>query len=93
MDIKYIKQPTGYLCGQACVAMLANVSVDEVIKLMNNDKGTSKKEIADALKHYGIKQAKTMTKADNKTTARHMYLETSSSWLWSLGTLSQRNLL
>ena len=62
-----MKQPTGYLCGQACVAMLANVSVDEVIKLMNNDKGTSKKEIADALKHYGIKQAKTMTKADNKT--------------------------
>jgi hypothetical protein len=48
--------------------MLANVTVDEVIILMNNDKGTSKKEIADALTHYGIEHAKTMTKADKTTT-------------------------
>lgn len=67
MDIRYIKQPTEYLCGQACVAMIANVSVEDVIMLMNNDKGTSKKEIADALTHYGIEHAKTMTKADNTT--------------------------
>lgn len=63
--MELIMQPTEYLCGQACVAMLANVSVDEVIQVMNNDKGTSKKEIADALKHYGINTAKTMTKADS----------------------------
>ena len=43
--IQYIKQPTEYLCGQACVAMLANVSVDEVIKVINNDKGTGKKNL------------------------------------------------
>jgi hypothetical protein len=67
MEIKYIKQPTGYLCGQSCVAMLANVTVDEVIELMNNDKGTSKKEIADTLNQYGIKHAKTMIKANNST--------------------------
>lgn len=66
-EIKYIKQPTEYLCGQACVAMIANVSVDDVIKVMNNDKGTGKKDIAKALEHYGITQAKTMTKADNST--------------------------
>ncbi|NCA68371.1 MAG: hypothetical protein EOM87_09975, partial [Clostridia bacterium] len=30
-SIIYKKQPTGYLCGQAVVAMLADVSVDEVI--------------------------------------------------------------
>ncbi len=44
MEISYIKQPTEYLCGQACVAMLAGVTVEEVIALMNNDKGTSKKK-------------------------------------------------
>ncbi len=65
--MKYIEQPTGYLCGQACVAMLADVTVDEVITLMNNDKGTSKKQISDALNHYGINHAKTMTKADNSS--------------------------
>lgn len=67
MEIQYIKQPTEYLCGQACVAMLANVSVDEVIEVIQNDKGTGKKELAIALEHFGISCAKTMTKADNHT--------------------------
>ena len=66
-EIKYIKQPTEYLCGQVCVAMIANVPVDDVIQVMHNDKGTGKKDIAKALEHYGITQAKTMTKADNST--------------------------
>ena len=42
-SIKYIKQPTEYLCGQACVTMLADVTVEEVISVMQNDKGTGKK--------------------------------------------------
>jgi len=32
--INYIKQPTEYLCGQACVAMLAEVTVEEVVSVM-----------------------------------------------------------
>ena len=67
MEIQYIKQPTGYQCGQACVAMLAGVPVEDVVAVMQNDKGTGKKDIARALDHYGIRQAKTMTKADNAT--------------------------
>lgn len=63
--INYIKQPTDYLCGQACVAMLAGVTVEEVVSVMQNDKGTGKKDIEKALNYYGISQAKTMTKADN----------------------------
>lgn len=66
-DIHYIKQPTVYLCGQACVAMLAGVTVEDVVAVMNNDKGTGKKDIARALEHYGVRQARTMTKADNAT--------------------------
>ena len=65
--ISYIKQPTEYLCGQACVAMLAGVTVEEVVSVMKNDKGTGKKDIERALDYYGIRQAKTMTKADNTT--------------------------
>lgn len=63
--IDYIKQPTEYLCGQACVAMLAGVTVEEVVSVMENDKGIGKKDIEKALNYYGIGQAKTMTKADN----------------------------
>ncbi len=65
--INYIKQPTEYLCGQACVAMLAGVTVEEVIYVMKNDKGTGKKDIEKALSYYGIRQAKTMTKADDSS--------------------------
>ena len=60
-EIHYIQQPTEYLCGQACVAMIANVSVDDVIRVMNNDQATGKKDIKRALDHYGIRQAKTIT--------------------------------
>lgn len=42
-EINYIKQPTEYLCGQSCVAMPAGVTVEEVISVMQNDKGTGKK--------------------------------------------------
>ena len=65
--INYIKQPTDYLCGQACVAMLADVTVEEVVSVMKNDKGTGKKDIEKTLNYYGINQAKTMTKADNNS--------------------------
>ena len=66
-EIHYIQQPTEYLCGQACVAMIAGVSVDDVIRVMNNDQSTGKKDIEWALDHYGIRQAKTMTKANSDT--------------------------
>ena len=65
--INYIKQSTDYLCGQACVAMLAGVSTEEVVFVMKNDKGTGKKDIEKALNYYGIRQAKTMTKADSSS--------------------------
>lgn len=55
--IKYIKEPTGYLCGQSVVAMLAGVSVTEVIEVMGTDKGTSTPVIREALKYYGLKTA------------------------------------
>ena len=56
-SIKYLKQPTPYLCGQACVAMLAGVEVQDVINIINHDKGTSRVQLQIALKHYGIKYA------------------------------------
>lgn len=43
--IKYIKQPTDYLCGQTCIAMLAGVTVEGVVSVMKNDKGTGKKTL------------------------------------------------
>ena len=56
-SIIYIEQPTEYLCGQAVIAMLVGVSVDEVVSVMQNDKGTSTQELRNALKWYGLKTA------------------------------------
>lgn len=60
--IEYVREPTGYLCGQSVIAMLAAVPVDEAIKVMGTDKGTSTAAVGDALDYYGFKHAKTRKK-------------------------------
>jgi len=66
-SVNYIKEPNGYLCGQSVIAMLANVSVDEVIEVMQNDKGTPTPLMRYALKYYGLQ---TVTNARLKYTAQ-----------------------
>ena len=63
-SIKYIKEPTGCLCGQTCVAMLAGVPVDEVIEVIGTDGGTSKKDLKKALDYYNISYAPKSTGYD-----------------------------
>jgi RimJ/RimL family protein N-acetyltransferase len=63
-NISYIKEPTGYLCGQTSVAMLTGVSVDEVIKVTGTDKGTTKQDLKKALDYYGIRYAPKSTRYD-----------------------------
>ena len=54
-SIHYIAQPTPTTCGQACIAMLAGVSVEEVCQVMDNDSTTSYEDMTGALDHYGFK--------------------------------------
>lgn len=54
-SIEYIKQPTDALCGQSVIAMLAGISVNEVIEYMKNDGGTGVLAISNALIHYGYR--------------------------------------
>jgi hypothetical protein len=56
--INLIMQPKPYLCGQTCVAMLAGVSVDEVIAVMKaKSRQASMSKIIETLDYYGIKHA------------------------------------
>jgi len=64
-SINYIKQPTDYLCGQSVIAMLASVSVDDVVIVAGNDRGMGVLEVQNALKYYGFK---TVTKTRMKYT-------------------------
>ena len=38
--INYIHEPTPLQCGQAVLAMLCNITVDEVVNTLNNEKET-----------------------------------------------------
>ena len=66
-SVTYVKEPTGYLCGQSVIAMLTNVPVDDVIKVMRTDLGTSTAQIDSALFYYGIKHGKTRKKVTKDT--------------------------
>ncbi len=57
MKIELIMQPNPCACGQACIAMLAGVAVNEVIKMMHTDGPTSIGQLIDALDFYNIKHA------------------------------------
>lgn len=59
-DIKII-QPGDGLCGQACVAMLAGVPIEEVITLMKSKKWqASLSKVIEALDYYGIEHSNKM---------------------------------
>ena len=49
---------TGGMCGQACVAMLTGLSLDEIIKLMGKQSSMSK--VIESLNYYGIDHAPKM---------------------------------
>ena len=55
--MELIMQPTSTTCGQACIAMIAGKSVDEVIKDMKTDGPTSIGQLIEILDFYGIKHA------------------------------------
>ena len=50
----YIHEPTPLQCGQAVLAMLADVTVDEIINLVGTERETDLKQMFKSLEHYGI---------------------------------------
>ncbi|MBP1924430.1 hypothetical protein J2Z76_000283 [Sedimentibacter acidaminivorans] len=54
-SISYKKQPDIGFCGQTCLAMLAGISVDEVIKLMKSKKWqASISKVIESLDYFGF---------------------------------------
>ena len=52
--IEYIHEPTDLQCGQAVLAMLAGVSVDEVVSVVGTDRETTLRDMFSALDCFGI---------------------------------------
>ena len=64
--MKLIMQPTTETCGQACIAMIAGKTVEEVIKDMKTSGPTSIGQLIEVLDFYGIKHAERNTRISKK---------------------------
>jgi hypothetical protein len=51
-----VKQPEGSkLCGQTCLAMILEIPLEDAIVLVGHSKGTKTRELAQALKLWGLR--------------------------------------
>lgn len=64
--MEIIMQPTPETCGQACIAMIAGKTVEEVIKDMKTSGPTSIGQLIETLDFYGIKHAERNTRISKK---------------------------
>ena len=53
--ISYVSEPTNLMCGQACVAMLTGINIEDVAKVMGTRGSTTIGQIIDALDYYKIR--------------------------------------
>lgn len=71
--MELIMQPTFSTCGQACIAMIAGKSVEEVIKDMKTDSSTSIGQLIEILDFYGIKRAERNKRISKKNPVPYKY--------------------
>lgn len=87
MEITYIKEPTDLQCGQAVLAMVSGKSVDEIVKMLGNDRETTLKEMKDSLDILGFEVSSRRFEAMSKDQLPELAmlsLETPRCWHWSL---------
>lgn len=61
--MRLIRQPEGSeLCGQACVAMAAGVSLKRSVEAFGHRRATSTREVVNALRHFGLSCADRLTR-------------------------------
>ncbi len=71
--MELIMQPTFSTCGQACIAMIAGKSVEEVIKDMKTDGATSIGQLIEILDVYGIGHAERNKRISKKNPVPYKY--------------------
>ena len=86
-SVKHIYEPNPLACGQAVLAMLSGVSVDEIFKLVGTEKETTLKDMKMALKALKISfkdNRVEVTKKETLPRVAMLSLETPKCWHWSL---------
>jgi len=86
-EITYIHEPTELQCGQAVLAMLTGVPVQQVAAELRNDRETTLKEMKQYLRAHGLRIADERRQAEHKNDLPPLCLlslETPRCWHWSL---------
>jgi hypothetical protein len=61
--MKLLTQPTDYTCGQTSVAMVADVSIEQVLKIMKSGKTTTK-DLVRALRILGVRSRRRLRRRE-----------------------------
>lgn len=86
-NIEYIHEPTDLQCGQAVLAMLTGISVEEVSRLLGNERETDLKEMKLFLRDHGFEVSDARIAVQKKEQLPEicmLSLETPRCWHWSL---------
>ena len=89
MSISPVYQPIGsYLCGQACLAMILNISLDSACMIVGHRHGTTTKAVVRALDMCGIRNSGKLIRRpkreDSKRWVVKMKYPGFSGWHWVL---------
>ncbi len=86
-EIIYIHEPTDLQCGQAVLAMVLGMSVEEVCRLLDNYRETTLKEMRSFLMDHGAWVSDVRVQVSEKEELPPLCmlsLETPRCWHWSL---------
>ncbi|MBR4627045.1 MAG: hypothetical protein IKO47_05015 [Ruminococcus sp.] len=87
MDIEYVHEPDDLRCGQAVLAMLTGIPVDEVSWELDNFRETVLKEMKQYLRGHGIGISDVRVQVSSREELPEiclLSLETPRCWHWSL---------
>lgn len=71
--MKIVMQSNCFTCGQACIAMITEKEIDEVIKDIKNDGPTSIGQLIEALDFYGVRHAEKNLRISKKNPVQSDY--------------------
>jgi len=87
MDIVYIHEPTDLQCGQAVLAMVTGIDVEEVCRRLGNDRETDLREMKSFFRENGVSISDRRVQVSDKAELPELCLlslETPRCWHWSL---------
>ncbi len=85
--IQYIHEPTDLQCGQAVLAMITGISVEQVAEELCNDRETNLKEMKGFLRRHGLWVSDERVQITEKSELPALCMlscETPRCWHWSL---------